>query len=102
MVIGKSLFAIGLEQTLFARDLVSGIVPVRIGQRRGFGNQVTGARFLIGAGGTDENVLPGASAKQFQVALNVGGSECDPVDDDIELTTLGARWATAGGSLISA
>ena len=31
MVTGESFFAIGFEQTLFAGDLVSGIVPVRIG-----------------------------------------------------------------------
>ena len=86
MVTGKSFFAIGLEQTLFAGNLVSGIVPVRIGQRRRFGNQIVGAGLLIGAGGTDEDVLPGPSTEEFEVAFDVGGSKRDPVDDYIELT----------------
>src|SRR5712692_175089 len=46
----KSFLSISLEQTLFTGDLVSGIVPVWVGQRRGLGNQIVGARFLIGAG----------------------------------------------------
>src|ERR1700694_377750 len=74
----KSFFSICLKQTLFAGNFVSGIVPVRISQRRRFGNQIVGGGCLIGAGGTDESVLPGSSPEQLQVALDVRRSECQP------------------------
>ena len=60
----ETLFAIGPQQALLAGDLVARILPVGVGQRRRFGDQIVRRRLLVGAGGADEDVLPGAAAEQ--------------------------------------
>ena len=52
---------------------------MRIGQRRGFCNQIMRPRFLIGAGRADENKLPRPSAKKLEIPLDVFGGISDPI-----------------------
>jgi len=81
---GKALFAVGAHEAVFTGDLVARVLPVGIGQRCGFGNEVVTDRPLIGAGGADKDELAGTVAKQANVAFHVGWGEGDPVDNGIE------------------
>src|SRR4051812_43312146 len=62
---------IGAHQTLFTGDFVSRVLPVRIGKRRGFGDDGVSYRPLIGGCRTDENVLSTVIAEQRQITLNI-------------------------------
>ena len=51
---------------------------------------------LVGAGGTDEDVLPRAAAEKGDIALDVRGFEGDPIDHGIERRA-GKRAGHGGG-----
>ena len=68
---GEALFAVGAHQAVFAGYLLARIVPVGIGEGRGFGDEVVPDGLLVGAGGADEDVLPGAAAEELEVAFDV-------------------------------
>jgi hypothetical protein len=59
-------------------------VPVRVGERGGLGDEIAGRGLLVGAGGTDEDVLARPAAEKGDIALDVGGFEGDPIDYGIE------------------
>src|SRR5260370_40329593 len=77
---GKTLVAIGPQQTLFTGDLVPRIVPMRIRERSRFGHQVVRLRFLIGAGGTDEHELAGGVPGRHVEWGDVGRGGADDIE----------------------
>ena len=90
---GKAFLTVRVQQTFLARDLVAGILPVWVVQRRRFSDQIVRRRLLICRGGADEDVLLDPAAEERQVALDILRRVGDPVDDDIERHVLqgGAR-----------
>jgi len=76
--------SIGTYQSIFASDLVPGVLPVRVAQRRRFGHRLAGRRCLVGRSGTDEDVLVDPVAEQLKISLNVIRGERDPIHDDVE------------------
>ena len=75
---------VGLHQKLLAGDLVPGVGPVGIRKRRTLGNPGTGRGLLVGGGGRDVDVLPGAACKEADVPLCLLLGEADELTDGIE------------------
>ncbi len=80
----ESLFAVSPQQTFFASDLISRILPVAIGEGSRLCHEVVRLGLLISAGRANEDELPGASTKEAEITFNVCGSKSDPVDDGVE------------------
>ena len=82
----EAFFPVRPDQQVLAGDLVPGVRQERVAQRRGLQDRQAGGRCLVGGGGADEHVLPGAAAEGIDVGLHVPGGERDPVHDRVELT----------------
>ena len=67
----EAFLAVGAHQPVFAGDFLLGIGPEGIREGRRFGDEVVPDGLLVGAGRTDEDELPGAAAKEFEVAFDV-------------------------------
>ena len=65
-------------------DLVPGVGPIRIIQRRVLGDGQARRRLPVGGGRTDEHVLPNAAAKHSQIGGGVVGSEGNPVHNHVK------------------
>ncbi len=84
----ESVLTIGLQQARFARDLVAGVRPVRVIQRRRFGDPIAGGRLLVRRGGANEDVLLGPTAEECEIALDIIGCIRDPIHHYVELAIL--------------
>jgi O-acetylserine/cysteine efflux transporter len=81
----EPLAAVQADEQVLAGDLVPGIPPERVAQRRGLQHRQPGGRGLVSGRRADEHVLSGPPAQQVDVGLDVLGREGDPVDDRVEL-----------------
>lgn len=81
---GKCFLAQRAHEAIFAGDFVARIIPVRIGERRGFGDEPMGKRFLIRARAADENILRGASAKESDALFDFRQGERNEIGDGVE------------------
>ena len=71
MVTGKPSSSVCLHQPVFARDFLLRIAPEGIRKGRRFGDEVVPHGLLVCAGRTDEDELPGAATKEFEIAFDV-------------------------------
>ena len=74
----------GEEAALFAGDLLPGIFPKRIAQRRAFRNEGRNRGLLIRGSGADKNVLLRFPRKQANVPLHLLGAEGDEIHHHVE------------------
>ena len=81
----EALLPVGGREQVLAGDLVAGVLPERVAQRRGLHDRQACRRRLVGRRGADEDVLPGPPAEQVEVGADVVGRERHPVDDRVEL-----------------
>ena len=91
--IGEFLLTPGTIETIFARDLVTRILPVGIGKRCRLCDEWRGGRFLIGRGGADEDKLPGLPAKELDIPVDVILGKGYPIYNGIPLVTAKDRVA---------
>jgi len=66
----KLFLAPRLLQSFLTGRLVPRIIPERIRQRRGLGDEVMRERLLVGAGRADKNVLAGAAPEERNALLD--------------------------------
>ena len=85
---GKTFLPVGVQQTFLAGDLVAGVLPVWVVQRRRLRNQIVSRRLLIRRSRADKDKLLDPAAEERQVALDILRRVGDPVDDDIKLQVL--------------
>ncbi len=87
IVTGKPLVPVRPHQTRFAGDLVAGVLPEGVGERRRLGEEIVRRWLLVYGSRADEHILPDATAEQRYVAFDIIRRVADPVDDDVELQT---------------
>jgi len=78
---------LGLPSSLqdpLACDLVPGVLPVGVADRRRLGDHGVRQRLPVHRGGADEHVLRGPPAKQGQVGLHLIRCEPQPVDHHVK------------------
>ncbi len=85
----KSVLSVHLHQIFFTYNLVSGILPVRICQRRPFRDQAAFCRLMIRRRRTDKHILPCPVMKQPKIPLNIFYAKTDKFADHIKLHTTG-------------
>jgi O-acetylserine/cysteine efflux transporter len=81
----EPLGAVEPGEEVLAGDLVAGVPPERVAQRRGLQYWQPRRRRLVSRRGADEHVLADPPAQQVDVGLDLLWREGDPVDDGVEL-----------------
>ena len=76
----EAAVTVGADEQVLAGDLVAGVQPERVAQRRGLGDGQPRGRRLVRRRRADEHVLPGPAAEQVDVGLDLPGGEGHPVD----------------------
>ena len=66
---------VGGDQPVLAGDLVPGVLPVRVAERRRLGHRHPGRGLLVRGRGADEHVLAGAVGEAVDVGADVVGGE---------------------------
>ena len=75
----ETLLPVFIHQEILTGDLVAGILPERIGQRRSFIDERTHHRLLVSRSGADIDVLRRLSAEKPPVAFHLAGNEADEI-----------------------
>ena len=83
----KTLHAVLLHQEILARDLVPGILPVGVRERRPLRDERTRRRFLVGRCTADVHVLLRAALEEPPVALHLRRDKADEVAHAVPLRT---------------
>ena len=81
----KTLHAVLLHQKILARDLVPGILPVGVRERRPLRDERTRRRFLVGRCAADVHVLLRAALEEAPVALHLRRDKADEVAHAVPL-----------------
>src|SRR6266581_3966749 len=82
----EALLPVRRHEQVLAGDLVAGVLPERVAQRRRLGDRHPRGRRLVGRRGADEHVLAGPPAEQVDVGADLLGGEGHPVHDRVEVT----------------
>ena len=77
--------AVGGDQQVLAGDLVPGVLPERVAQRRRLGHRHPRRRLLVRRRGADEHVLPDPAGEQLDVGGDVVGQEGAELRHGVEL-----------------
>ena len=84
----EAFLPILFHQELLAGNLVPGVFPVRIGQRRTFRDAVIGRGRLISGSGTDIDILAGFAAEEPVIPLHLVPGETDELTDRVKAHVL--------------
>ena len=80
-----------MDEDVLRSDLVAGVLPKWVPQRRRLGDREPGHRFGVGGSCGDEHKLPGAPSEGVDVVGDVGGGERHEVDHAVERSTADGR-----------